>query len=100
MRKRFRISAICLLVAASGAMACPMCVEALAGESNNAGNLPLGFYYSILFMLSMPFLIVTGFALYFYALSRGEANRVLGETAQRETAKRLDSSTTLAATTA
>lgn len=63
--------ASCLVLAgAAQACACPMCVEALLGDSNYGGNLPLAFYYSILFMLSMPFLIVAAFSVYFYILSK------------------------------
>jgi len=45
--------------------ACPNCREALA-ESPNAYNLVQGFGWSIVFMMSMPFLIFTGVGSYFY----------------------------------
>lgn len=71
MRRPLVVWAILLLAAlAPGADACPMCMEAIAGENSSGGNLPLAFYYSILFMLSMPFVIVTGFSVYFYVLHR------------------------------
>lgn len=52
---------------ASVANACPMCKEALAG---GGGDLVSGVFYSILFMLSMPFLILGGISSYFYWLVR------------------------------
>lgn len=70
MRKVGLLAAIGLMLAAPLAAACPMCFEALKGDTGGSGNLPLAFYYSILFMLSMPFLIVAGFSMYFYYLRR------------------------------
>ncbi|MGE3777284.1 MAG: hypothetical protein AB7F89_08880 [Pirellulaceae bacterium] len=43
--------------------ACPNCRETLAGEPD---GLARGFFWSILFMLSMPFLILGGLSSYFY----------------------------------
>jgi hypothetical protein len=57
-----------VLVAQSG-WACPTCKDNLAADPASA-NLARGFYYSILFMLSMPYLILTGIGLYFYSLVR------------------------------
>jgi heme/copper-type cytochrome/quinol oxidase subunit 2 len=51
------------LVLAVVAAACPTCKDNLA---HNGQNLARGFYYSILFMLSMPFLIFGGLCSYFY----------------------------------
>lgn len=45
--------------------ACPNCRDALAGDPAQAG-LVRGFFWSILFMLSMPFLILGGLSTYFY----------------------------------
>ena len=64
--------AILLLLAAivlwaEPAVACPMCKEALGAKG---GDLVSGFFYSILFMLSMPFLIFTGMGTYLYMLVR------------------------------
>jgi hypothetical protein len=52
-----------VLIAADWASACPTCKDNLA---HNGQNLARGFYYSILFMLSMPFLIFGGLCSYFY----------------------------------
>jgi hypothetical protein len=46
---------------ASVASACPSCQQAL-GEGGSQGDLARGLYYSILFMMSMPFAIVGTFA--------------------------------------
>lgn len=59
-----------LLLEAQTCRACPMCMEAIKGRSDGGGNLPLAFYYSILFMLSMPFLLTGAFGVYFYYLHR------------------------------
>ena len=59
----FCLAVALLLIAADGASACPTCKENLA---HNGQNLARGFYYSILFMVSMPFLIFGGLCSYFY----------------------------------
>ena len=43
--------------------ACPTCKE---GVAENGGNLVRGYFWSILFMMSMPFLIVGGLSSLFY----------------------------------
>jgi hypothetical protein len=62
-------AAILLLGAADVAWACPSCKEALA-SSSGGGDLVSGYFWSILFMLSMPFLLLGSFSLYFYLLVR------------------------------
>ena len=47
------------------ALACPTCKDNLAADPD-AANLARGYYYSILFMLSMPPLILAGLSAYFY----------------------------------
>jgi hypothetical protein len=54
-----------LLVFSNAALACPTCKENLAGDPE-AANIVRGYFYSILFMLSMPPLILSGLSLYFY----------------------------------
>jgi hypothetical protein len=50
-----------LLVVAGTASACPGCKDALAANDNQGGQLVAGYFWSILFMMSMPFLIVITF---------------------------------------
>lgn len=60
------LAAIALAAAlAEPAWACPTCKDQLAHDPQ-AANLARGFYYSILFMLSMPPLIFGSLAAYFY----------------------------------
>jgi hypothetical protein len=54
-----------VLCVATEASACPNCREALADSPQGRG-LAAGFYYSILFMMSMPFLILGGLGTVFY----------------------------------
>lgn len=59
---------LCCLLLALGtdlALACPTCKESLAHDPA-AANLVRGYAYSILFMLSMPPLILGGLCTYFY----------------------------------
>jgi len=64
---------LCLLVAVlvlfaleSVASACPTCKDSLAGNDPEHANLVRGYFWSILFMMSMPFLILSGLATLFY----------------------------------
>lgn len=62
--------ALCLLLfalvsAQEAVFACPNCKDALANDPAAAG-LVRGYFYSILFMLSMPILIISGLSSYFY----------------------------------
>jgi hypothetical protein len=65
----------CLIVATLAlavvgmAEACPSCKAALAADSGR-GDLVSGFFWSILFMLSMPFMVLGGMSGYFYYLVR------------------------------
>lgn len=56
---------------ASTANACPMCKEANeAAEDEVAAARPAAYMYSILFMLSMPVVIFSGFGIAFYRMTR------------------------------
>ena len=57
------------LASAGPLSACPMCK--LANETSS--RLPTAYMYSILFMMSMPATLVTGFGIGFYRLSRRAA---------------------------
>jgi hypothetical protein len=67
------------------AAACPTCKESLAHDPASA-NLARGFYYSILFMVSMPFLIFGGLSAYFYWEVRKAQARQAAELAKPESA--------------
>lgn len=60
------------------AAACPTCKDSLTHDPASA-NLARGYAYSIIFMLSMPPLIFTSLALYFYWLVRRERLRAATE---------------------
>lgn len=77
-------AAICaLLVCCEAALGCPTCKDNMAHDPA-AANLARGYYYSILFMLSMPPLIFGSLCAYFYwevrkARARQNAATVLAE---------------------
>jgi hypothetical protein len=57
--------AICLALIADVALACPTCKDQLAHDPASA-NVARGYAMSIIFMLSMPPLILGSLAAYFY----------------------------------
>lgn len=57
------VSLVWLLFLATIADACPTCKESVA---ENGGNLIRGYFWSIIFMMSMPFLILAGLSTMFY----------------------------------
>lgn len=60
-----------VLLATSTASACPMCSGAIGtGQSGDGSNMTAGVYYSILFMLSTPFVLTASFAFAFWRLSK------------------------------
>jgi hypothetical protein len=77
MRLVLRTALAAALVAgvASAAWACPTCKEDLANNPQGQG-LAAGFYYSILFMMSMPFLIIGTLGTVAYrSVKRAQAER-------------------------
>lgn len=59
------------------AQACPTCKEGLATADPNHDRLVQGYFWSILFMMSMPFLILGGLGTYFYVeVRRARAKRL------------------------
>ncbi len=67
------IAAVVLLCLPVVAEACPSCKQSLAASSNP--HLVRGFGWSIIFMLSMPFLILASLGGYFFTLIR-RADRI------------------------
>lgn len=47
-----------VLVFVADATACPGCKEAIAAQPKDAARLKDGYFYSILFMMAMPFLML------------------------------------------
>jgi hypothetical protein len=84
---RIATVSVCFLVVmsiAATASACPSCKQAL-GADGSQGDLARGIYYSILFMMSMPFAIVGSFGFMAYRAVKREQRRVAElEQAQRE----------------
>ncbi len=72
--------ALLLLCCLAGiAEACPTCKEQIAGDPA-AYNIARGYAWSIVFMLSMPFLILGGLGSYFYwEVRRAYAKQALEE---------------------
>jgi hypothetical protein len=70
-----------LLILASLADACPTCKQAVT-EGGNHESTVQGYFWSIIFMMSMPFLIFGGLGTYFYVqvvkarLAQSAANAV------------------------
>ena len=63
---------IAAALAASTAQACPSCKEAVESQTGEGAKLKDGYYYSILFMVAMPFtLLGTGVFLVTKAVKRG-----------------------------
>lgn len=72
----FALAVMALLLAfGSFAEACPNCKDTLEGDPAHQG-LAKGIYFSILFMLSMPFLLFGSLCTYFYVLVQREKKRL------------------------
>ena len=92
MKRGRRISTTVLILglmivlgSASVASACPSCQAALATDGSQ-GDLARGIYYSVLFMMAMPFAIVGTFAGFAYRAVKREQRR-LEALRQREAAE-------------
>lgn len=73
------ILTVCVLSATGGwATACPMCKEALASGSDG-GDIISGYFWSILFMMCMPFALIGSFGLYAYLQVRKARNATAQE---------------------
>ena len=68
-----------LLAVQSVALACPTCKDSLDQNDPARSNLVRGYFWSILFMMSMPFLILSGLSLLFYwEVRKAKAQQRLG----------------------
>src|SRR5262245_54007530 len=57
---------VAALSASSAAVACPTCKDAVAANDPEHQHMVRGYFYSILFMMGMPYLLITCFGLYMY----------------------------------
>jgi uncharacterized membrane protein len=60
------LAVVLVLMIASVAAACPTCKEGLAQNDPQGEAVAAGYYYSILFMMSMPFVILGTLGTVFY----------------------------------
>jgi hypothetical protein len=75
------VALACLLLVvgtATIAEACPSCQQALNGDGSQ-GDLARGIYYSVLFMMAMPFAIVGTFGAMAYRAVKREQRRLADE---------------------
>ncbi len=63
------VGLLLLVVFSNVALACPTCKDGMTQDKNQA-NMVRGYGLSIVFMMSMPFLIFAGLGAYFYLLVR------------------------------
>ena len=74
----FTVVIVCLLAFTSIAAACPGCKDALAESDPNQSRIVKGYFWSILFMMSMPFAITGTFGTYIYLeIRRARADQAL-----------------------
>lgn len=65
------LTALLLLAAtADVTVACPTCSDSIAANDPTQAGIVRGYFWSILFMMSMPFLILASLSTYFYLLVR------------------------------
>lgn len=70
--RRLALALALVLGAVDVAPACPNCKEAMASQTGDAAKLKDGYFYSILFMMGMPFaLLGTGAFFVVRAIKRG-----------------------------
>jgi hypothetical protein len=69
------------VILAPPAWACPNCKDNFAAQGPNGQNLARGFYWSILFMMGMPFALLGGFSGYMYLEVRRARERAARDAA-------------------
>lgn len=81
------IAVAMVLIFAATASACPNCKEALAANDPERSGIVKGYFYSILFMMSMPFAFLGCFSVYMYRqVLRARAQRASREPLARDLA--------------
>jgi hypothetical protein len=99
LRSGLPMLAACLLMflLAEVAAACPTCKDSVAGSDPQSQSMAAGYFYSILFMMSMPFLILGTFGSVAYrAICRAREGGA-GESAAVSTQSELSSGHSTAA---
>jgi uncharacterized membrane protein len=66
-----------VLLIASVAAACPTCKEGLAQNDPHGQSIAAGYYYSILFMMSMPYIVLCTFgSVAYYSIRRARQKQL------------------------
>lgn len=74
------VATVAVLVGIAGvAAACPNCREGLAESDPHGQAIAAGFYYSILFMMGMPFALVGSLSFLAYRSVKRHAAEINGE---------------------
>jgi hypothetical protein len=60
------IAALIVLTVAAAASACPTCKDGLAQNDPHGQSVAAGYYYSILFMMAMPYALLTTLGTFAY----------------------------------
>ena len=69
-----------IVLLAAVASACPTCTEGLAEADPQHQSIAAGFYYSILFMMSMPYLILSSLGcLAYLSIRRARQQQALAD---------------------
>jgi hypothetical protein len=69
---------VLVAILAGVAAACPTCREGLAESDPQGRSIAAGFYYSILFMMSVPYAILATFgAVAYFSIRRARARQAL-----------------------
>ena len=72
------VAGIVSLIVVQPALACPTCKEAIAENGQSQEGLVRGYFWSIIFMMSMPFLIFGGLGYYFgWQVRKARAEQLL-----------------------
>jgi len=90
--RRFRFTLLLILLAAvlltaGVAAACPTCKDGVAANDPEHAHMVKGYFYSILFMMGMPYLLLTSFGLYMYREVRKARARDAAKAAAEAAAK-------------
>ena len=81
------IFALALLVFPAVGEACPTCKDGMAEGGPHTASMIQGYFYSILFMMAMPFLILGGLsALFYWEIVKARREQALREAADSEAA--------------